>query len=364
VAAAVAADPDAALRRAAKPVLLDEWQEVPSVLGALKRSVDQNGAPGQFLLTGSVEADHSPRSWPGTGRVVRTVLHGMTQREITTPLTAPSPLPFLVLGKIDELVGPRVVPDVDGYVTMALRSGFPEPALRLGPTGTTVWIESYLDRVINRDLSGASQAHDPLRLRRYLEALGLSTAGIPADTTLYEVTGINHRTAEAYDQHLERLYLAERLPAWSSNRLSRLTKRPKRYITDAALAMAAARADTADVLLDSDLLGRVLDTFVAAQLRPELPALGSHARLHHLRTEQGRQEIDLLIDLGAGRVAGIEIKAKAAPTAQDARHLVRLRDTLGEDFLGGIVLHTGPHPFPLTRSIWAVPICMLWATVR
>ena len=34
------ADPDAALRGLAEPILLDEWQVVPDVLGALKRSVD------------------------------------------------------------------------------------------------------------------------------------------------------------------------------------------------------------------------------------------------------------------------------------------------------------------------------------
>ena len=36
MAAVVAADPDAALRRTSEPVLIDEWQEVPQVLGAVK----------------------------------------------------------------------------------------------------------------------------------------------------------------------------------------------------------------------------------------------------------------------------------------------------------------------------------------
>src|SRR5262249_15609305 len=39
-AAVVEADPDAALRDRAEPVLIDEWQLVPSVLGAVKRAVD------------------------------------------------------------------------------------------------------------------------------------------------------------------------------------------------------------------------------------------------------------------------------------------------------------------------------------
>ena len=41
-AAAVRADPDAALRDVQPPVLLDEWQAVPEVLGAVKRAVDSD----------------------------------------------------------------------------------------------------------------------------------------------------------------------------------------------------------------------------------------------------------------------------------------------------------------------------------
>ena len=35
-----------------EPVLLDEWQMVPGVLGAVKRAVDQGSGAGRFLLTG------------------------------------------------------------------------------------------------------------------------------------------------------------------------------------------------------------------------------------------------------------------------------------------------------------------------
>lgn len=55
-AAAFQADPDAALRGQPEPLLLDEWQSVPSVLGAVKRAIDDDPRPGRFLLTGSVRA--------------------------------------------------------------------------------------------------------------------------------------------------------------------------------------------------------------------------------------------------------------------------------------------------------------------
>jgi uncharacterized protein len=60
------ADPDEALRRADRPRLIDEWQEVPEVLAAVKRTVDNDRTPGQFILTGSIRATANPstaRTW-------------------------------------------------------------------------------------------------------------------------------------------------------------------------------------------------------------------------------------------------------------------------------------------------------------
>ncbi len=82
-AAPFRADPDAALRTVAEPTLLDEWQAVPEVLGAVKRAVDDRPHPNRFLLTGSVSAglDPSIEPWAGTGRLVRLSLYGMSVRE-------------------------------------------------------------------------------------------------------------------------------------------------------------------------------------------------------------------------------------------------------------------------------------------
>jgi len=360
-AAVVAADPDAALRRVPEPVLLDEWQEVPQVLGAVKRAVDDDPRPGRFLLTGSVEADLTAGMWPGTGRVVRVVLHGLTRREIVGAATKPGLMDLALRGELDAVRTPATPLSVDDYVELASTSGFPEPALRLRPAARSAWLDSYLDHVVTRDVAAAGEARDPVRLRRYLETLGLSTAGIPTDATLSAAAGIDQRTADAYDRLLANLFLVDAVPAWASNRLSRLVKRRKRYVTDPALALAAARIDTTDVLRDFDLLGRLLDTFVAAQLRPDIGLLRPRAQLHHLRTEAGRQEIDLVIDIGRGRVIAIEIKAGAAPSSRDIRHLSWLRDELGAAFVRGILFHTGPHPFDIGDRIWAVPISALWA---
>ena len=110
---------------------------------------------------------------------------------------------------------------------------------------------------------------------------------------------------------------------------------------------------------DGNLLGRMLDTFVMAQLRPEVESSPLRPRLYHLREKEGRREIDILAEVGTGVVA-IEVKATAAPGADDATHLRYLRDQLGDRFLAGAVLHTGPRPFTLSDRIFALPICTLW----
>lgn len=125
---------------------------------------------------------------------------------------------------------------------------------------------------------------------------------------------------------------------------------------------AALRLDVAAVLNDGNLLGRLLDTFVMAQLRPETALSPSRPRLYHLRERNGRREVDLLAELAAHRIIAVEVKATAAPTRGDARHLAWLRDVLGDRFLAGVVLHTGPGSFALGQRLFAAPIAVLWGT--
>src|SRR5207247_2563216 len=89
-AAAFQADPDAALRGLEEPVLLDEWQAVPGILAAVKRAVDQDPRPGRYLITGSVRAELEGETWPGTGRLLRVPMYGLTARELLGDPTKPA----------------------------------------------------------------------------------------------------------------------------------------------------------------------------------------------------------------------------------------------------------------------------------
>lgn len=358
-AVAFRADPDAALRDLAEPVLLDEWQVVPDVLGAVKRSVDRDPRPGRFLITGSVRSELEGDLWPGTGRLVRIAMYGMTMAEQLGRDNQPLLIDRILRG--EPLLPAAHSPDLRGYLELALRGGFPEPALHLGAAARERWLESYVDHLVTRDAPQVDAGRSPARLRRYLEAYALNTAGTADDRTLYDAAGINRRTAITYERLLGNLLVVEAIPAWTSNRLKRLVLSPKRYVLDPALAGALLRLDVPGALRHGDLLGRLLDTFVAAQLRPELVVSDSRPRLYHVRQQHGRYEVDLLAEVAAGDVVAIEVKATSAPGPDDARHLSWLRDQIGAGFRAGVVLHTGPRAFRLADRIVAAPISTFWA---
>lgn len=188
----------------------------------------------------------------------------------------------------------------------------------------------------------------------------MNTAGLIADTELARAADIDVRTAKHYERLLEDLGIVDSVPPWFTNRLSRLVKSPKRYLVDPGLTATLVGVDAAGLLRNGNLMGRLLDTFVAAQLRPLLTINGNGARLHHVRQRDGQHEADLLPEFPDGRVVPMEIKSSAGPQARDARHLVWLRDQLKKQFVAGVVWHTGRWIYPLSERITAVPIAALW----
>lgn len=361
-AVAFQADPDAALRGLAEPVLVDEWQLVPEVLPAIKRAVDADPRPGRFVITGSVRATLEADTWAGTGRVVDVTMLPLAERELAGRARDESILDRLSNGELPS--GPSEPMDLRDYVERALRSGFPEvasPGRVRSDAARQRWLESYADRLVTRDTILAEGRRDPDRLGRYLRAVMANTAGVVEDKRLFDPAGVTRPTGIAYEQLLRNLFVVDAVPAWSSNRLQQLVSQPKRYAIDAGLAAAVLRADADDVLRDGDLLGRLLDTFVASQLRAEAGAAERRPRLFHLRTGGGRHEVDLLADFGARGIIAFEIKATASPTGTMAKHLRWLRDELGDRFLAGVLFHTGPGVLELDGRVVALPIASIWS---
>ena len=360
-AAVVRADPDAALRGLEEPVLIDEWQLVPEVLAAVKRAVDDDARPGRFVLTGSSQADLSTSGWPATGRIVRLTMYPLVGRERHGDPSSPSLVDRVLSDGADAFGVPVPDWDLHGYVREALTSGWPRAVQAPGDRARDRWLTGYVDHLVTRDAPSLGVARDPSRMRRYLHVLAANTAGVPTHKRLYDAAAIDRATAASYDDLLDNLMITQRVPAWAGSFVNRAMRLPKRYVIDPGLLVPLLRVDHRRVLRDGELLGRLLDTLVAAQLRAECAISVVGADMFHLRDANGRHEIDLLIEARDGQIIAVEIKATSAPSAADARHLEWLHQRLGSRLTIGLLVHTGPRVFRLTERIVAVPVAGLWS---
>lgn len=351
-------DPEAVCASLPSPVLIDEWQRVPQVWDAVRRMIDDDRSPGRFILSGSSRAAVTADVHTGAGRILPLRLRPMTLSERRDEVPA-VPLADLAEQGIDAVRGSQSPLSPSGQVAATVESGLPG-YLGMGQLDHHEALRAYLDLAVARDLAEiTSTVRNTSKLRNYLRAYG-AVVGTTADhAAIHHAGGVAKATGEAYHDLLSRLGLIEELPAWSHNRLKRLTRRPKRHLVDPALA-AADHHETAEVLREHRArLGELFESVVVCQIRAAADALGLSWRFGHLRSAGGDHEIDLVADLPGGGVLAFEAKLSESVGRADVRQLAALRDRLGDSFRAGLVVYPGTTAFRIGNRIAAVPLATL-----
>ena len=369
--AVIAADPSGPLS-AEPPVLFDEWQLVPSVWDAVRRAVDRASPSVRYLLAGSAAPATVP-THSGAGRIVRMRMRplALSERNLTTPTVS---MRELLSGRRGKIGGESDVTLAD-YATEIVASGL--PGVR-GLTGRArrAQLDGYVARIVDRDFH--EQGHvvrKPATLRRWLAAYAAATS----TTTSFEKirlaaegekgAGPTTVTVLGYREVLERLWLLDPVPGWtpSNNSLARLTQAPKHHLADPALAARLMGIDE-DALMhgktpgpqaprDGVLCGRLFESLVTLSARTYAQA--AEASLHHLRTREGRHEVDLIVLREDQRVLAMEVKLSSTVTDDDVQHLHWLREQIKDDLLDSVIITTGSAAFRRTDGIAVVPAALL-----
>ena len=356
------------------PILIDEWQRYPDSWDMVRRRVDTDPGTARFLLTGSAAPATRP-THSGAGRMVTLRMHPMSlaERGITEPTVS---LAELLSGSRPLLAG-RSAMKLSDYALEIERSGF--PAIRELDRGLRErQIGSYLDRVVEHDIDElGTGVRDRASLRRWLEAFAAATATTAAYTSIRDAAtpGASDppsmATVAAYRRVMEQMWIVEELPAWlpTRSRLRRLAASPKHHLADPALAMSSLGIN-AEALLggiatpqvtqrDGTLLGHLFESLVAQSVR--VYAQASRARVSHLRTRGGEQEVDLIVERRDGNVVALEVKLTAAVEDSDVRHLRWLTDRIGDNLLDAAVISTGSEAYRRQDGIGVIPAALLGA---
>lgn len=365
------ADPKRLLDQA-NPVLLDEWQRLPSLWDYVRRAVDGGAKPGSFLLTGSAAPLNSP-THSGAGRVVTLRMRPLSLQERGLCKTTVS-LTSLLNDDLVDINGSSPMTLTD-YTDEILKSGFPG-IRKLKGKARRLTLEGYINRIVDRDFEEQGIAvRRPDTLLRWMRAYAAATATTTSYETIRdaasagEATSLAKTTTIPYRDTLKRLWITESLPAWlpTRNQLSKLAKAPKHHLADPALAAQLLGA-TQDSLLtgqalgpmiprDGTLLGHLFESLATLCIR--VYAQHSEAKVFHLRTPRNAQEVDLIVERPDGRIVALEVKLSPEVGDRDVRHLHWLKARLGEDLLDAVVLTTGPYAYRRKDGIAVVPLALL-----
>lgn len=351
--------------------LIDEWQREPAVWDQVKRAVDAGAAPGAFLIAGS-SAPPGATVHSGAGRILTLRMRPLSLHEREIALDGVS-LADLLDGGRPQITG-RTGADLRTYVREILASGL--PGLRRTPEDLRQdQIDAYLEATVNQEFAeqGVS-VRRPATLRAWMAAYAAATATTSTYTTILDAAtpGLPDKPARSttlvYRDVLTRAFLLDPLEPWmpSRNHLKRLGQTPKHYLADPALAarllgasensLLAGRSVGPDVPRDGTLLGALFEHLVTQSI--QVYGQAARARTGHLRTQDGRHEVDLIVERD-GAVLAFEVKLAATVTDDDVKHLIWLRDQIGDDLVDAVVISTGPDAYRRRDGIAVIPAALL-----
>ncbi|MBC8484658.1 MAG: ATP-binding protein [Bacteroidetes bacterium] len=349
-------DPEGFISGLQGPVIIDEVQRIPKLFIAIKRQVDRNREPGQFLLTGSANILLLPNlSESLTGRMEIQTLWPFSNDEIHR--TKSLFIDHLFSGEISFVINKEL--DREGLIEKILTGGYPEVQTLSSEKRKQRWFRSYVTTIIQREIQDLSKIEGLFEIPRLLSILASQSASILNISNVNRKTGISNTTMKRYLSLLQAVFLIQLVPAWYRNVGKRLIKSPKLYINDTGLLTYLLGLDRHQLMNYPDNLGPILENYVMNELVKQSTWCDTEPKLFYYRTARGK-EVDFVLENNQGKIVGIEVKSSNSVDANDFRGLKDLSETAGDQFVNGVVLYLGENIIPFGKKYFALPISALW----
>lgn len=326
------ADPIGFLDGIKLPVILDEIQYAPILLPYIKEKIDQNRAPGQWLLTGSQNftlMKGVTESLAGRSAVLALLPLSLSERLNKGDVSLD--IHSLLANEHPHLT--NTISHVHEYI---FTGGYPEPIDNISvPYG--MWASSYIKTYLERDVRALKNIGNLLLFQTFLKACAIRTGQILDLSAIARDIGVSFTTAKTWLSILVASYQVILLPPYFQNIGKRLIKRPKLYFADTGLASHLMGITDLTSLKASPQYGALFETMVVTDFFKRTYHHVHDPQLYYLRTRDGL-EVDIVVEDNQ-KLYLIEIKSSSTVTSSHVSSLVRLRSELAKQ-IGGIFLLT------------------------
>ena len=301
-------DPKAFLAQFPDGAVLDEIQNVPSLLSWIQVLTDADPRKGRFVLTGSHQLQVSAQ-----------VTQSLAGRTAVLELL---PLSLSELAKASDL--PTVEP-ADANVLM-LQGGYPRIHAQGMPP--EVMLSDYFATYVERDVRQLINLRHLREFGQCVRLLAGRTGQLLNQTSLGNEVGVSSNTITQWLSILEASFLVFSLAPWSVNIGKRLVKSPKIYFYDVGLACWLLGIKTVEQLQHHPLRGALFENLVVLEVLKSLRNQGLRDPLYFFRDSNGL-EIDLLLDHADG-LQLVEVKASQTVSAALFKNLRTVSTLLGD----------------------------------
>ena len=212
-------------------------------------------------------------------------------------------------------------------IARVLEGGFPEVVQRTNASRTRAWFRSYTTTVLQRHVQDIANIDALAELPRILSLVAAQATGLANVARLARDVDIPPTSMKRYLALLQASYVVQAMPGWSQRLGQRLMKTERLTLLDSGVLAYLQNVTAQRLILERQLLGPLLETFVLMEIQKQLGWSETLATLYYLRTHGGI-DVDIVIEASDGRMAGIEVRSSTKVEKRDFRGLEFMREAV------------------------------------
>lgn len=294
------------------PILIDEWQLIPSIWDCVRRKCDEDKIKGKFILTGSATEKENTIDHSGAGRICKLDMGTMSLFESGE---SDGYVSLNDLFKNIEFKGHLTKElSLEDIANLIIRGGWPDN-IENTPKESQLIVKSYIKDILDKDINEIDGVkRDRNKMEMLLKSLARNESSLASNETLIkdvienEYDSINKETVGEYLNVLDKLHLIQNQQAFNPNVRSRenVGKTAKRHFTDPSIVCGLLNLNYDKMISDLNTFGFLFESLVERDLR--IYSKYNNGELRHFRNNVSGLEVDSIVINEEGEYGAIEIK--------------------------------------------------------